>query len=77
MLVRVRAETIIDIIVGDEFVVCANVVIDSLIGVPTAKLTDVFNDVCANILIEVGLSDGDIIVLGAAVIALEFAVSVS
>ena len=52
------------------------VVIDSVIGVATDKLTDVFIDVCANILLEVALSDIDIIVLGAAVIALEFAVSV-
>ena len=61
--------------------VCANVVIDSLIGVTTDELSDVFvdmrADLRADLSVKVGLSDVEIAVVAAAVIALDFAVLVS
>ena len=54
-----------------------NVVVDSLFDVMANDLGDVFIDVYADILLEVGISDVRIIVVSTVVIALEIAVPVS
>ena len=74
-LVGVWARTIVDMFVGAKVVVIearTNVVVDSLICVVTDELADVFIGMCADILVEVSFSGVGIIVVAAAVVALEF-----
>ena len=80
VLVGVRAGTTVSIVVGVEMVVIrvrTNVVVDSLIDVVTDDLVDVFIGVYADMLVEAGVSEVEIIVVTAPVIVLEFVVPVS
>ena len=80
VLVGVPAPITMDMFVEVEVVVIrvqTNVVVDSLFDVMANDLGDVFIDVYADILLEVGVSDVRIIVVSTLVIALKFAVPVS
>ena len=73
VLVGVWARTTIPSFVENEFLVIKvwpNVVIDSLIDVVADELTGALIGVCVDILVGVGLSDVNIIVVADAVIAL-------
>ena len=57
---------------------CINVVVVGLlIDVPIDELVDIFIVVCDDTLVEIGVSDVGIIVVGAQVVVSEFAVTVS
>ena len=77
LLAAVRDSAIVGMFVEVEIKVLfieawTNMIVDSVIGVVTDKLADVFVDVCADMRIVVATSCVDIIVVAATVVALEF-----
>ena len=74
VLFDVLAGTIVDMLAEVKVKLRTNVVVDLLIGGATDESADVFIDRCTDILVEIG---NMIVAVAAAVIAVEFAVTVS